>query len=160
VIVMLAEVSSTGRVASAEGGSGLVFDPGWLRTQDDRRRLRAGVRHTGALLATEAVTGVAQAVFLDDRGTPLSSLAAMSDAELDRWLVAHPGPVSHAAATCRLGDGSVPGAVLGLDGRLLGWERLHVVDASALPRLPNANPQLPVVAMAERLAAALAAPGG
>jgi choline dehydrogenase-like flavoprotein len=150
VIVMLAEVSSTGRVAGAGGRSGVVFDPGWLRSDDDRRRLRAGVRHAGALLATDAIADVAEGVFLDDRGTPLTSLSAMPDAELDRWLVAHPGPVSHAAASCRLGQ------VLGLDGQLLGCERLHVVDASVFPHLPNANPQLPVLAVAERLAAGLA----
>jgi choline dehydrogenase-like flavoprotein len=153
--VVLTGAASTGRLAT---GPGPVrrFDPGWLRHAGDRRRLRAGVRHVGELLATEAVTEVAASVHLDDRGAPLAALATMSDRDLDRWLAGHPGPVSHAAATCRLGAGASAGAALELDGAVAGYERLHVVDASVLPHLPNANPHLPVVAVAERLSAGLA----
>jgi choline dehydrogenase-like flavoprotein len=153
VIVVLTGARSTGRLST--GASRTEFDPGWLDRPGDRERFRTGVRHVGELLGSEALAPVADGVFLDDRGTPLAALAAMSDLDLDRWLRRHPGPVSHAAASTRLGAGSTPGALLTGDGGVAGVDRLHVVDASVLPHLPSANPHLPVVAVAERLAAGL-----
>ena len=49
--------------------------------------------------------------------------------------------------------GPHPEAVVDAGGRVLGLERLWVIDASVMPRLPSANTHLPVIALAERLAA-------
>jgi choline dehydrogenase len=92
----------------------------------------------------------------------LAHLAALGDAALDQWLLGHPGPVRHPAATAPMGRAGWPGAVTDLDGTLPGWAGLALADASVLPHVPNANPMLVVLAVAERLAAGMTgeAPGG
>lgn len=151
LIVMLTDVAATGRVEVAPGGEGVVVDPGWLGHPLDRARLRAGVRHLVALAADGGFDAVATGVFADDAGTPAAHLAELDDDALDRWLASHPGPVRHPASSLPLGRAvDLAGTVVGVDG-------LVVADASVLPRVPNANPMLVVLAVAERLAAGLAA---
>ena len=48
------------------------------------------------------------------------------------------------------------GAVVDPAGRVLGLDDVFVVDASIIPSIPRANPNLTVVALAERLAEQLA----
>ncbi len=162
VIVTLTDVRSRGRVEldGRDPDVGPRFWPGWLDDRSDRRRLRLGVRHVAQLLTGDDGSRVGAVgegddgpVSVDDRGTPLRHLSELDDDELDRWLLDHPGPVSHVASTCPMGPG--PDAVVDLDGRVRGVEGLTVVDASVLPHLPNANPQIPVMAVADRIGAAL-----
>jgi choline dehydrogenase-like flavoprotein len=149
VIVALTDVRSRGSLHLDEPEA--RFSSGSLSDPDDRVRLLAGVRHIGALLTGSGLRPVVEAVALDERGTPATELESMSDEAAERWLVGHPGPVSHAAATLPLGvDGPIDcgGAVRGYDG-------LYVIDASVLPCLPTGNPQLAVMAVAERLSSEL-----
>ena len=153
LIVVLTDVAAVGRVELAAGG-GVTVDPGWLGHPLDRARFRAGVRHLAALAADDAFDRVATGVFTDDAGTPASRLADLDDDALDLWLADHPGPVRHPASSLPLGGAvDLAGAVAGVDG-------LTVADASVLPRVPNANPMLVVLAVAERLVAGLAAGEG
>jgi len=154
LIVVLTDVAAVGRLDAPIGG-GVTVDPGWLGHPLDRARFRAGVRHVAALAAGGAFDPVAGGIFADDAGTPVARLAGLDDDALDRWLVDHPGPVRHPASSLPLGGAvDLAGAVAGVGG-------LTVADASVLPRVPNANPMLVVLAVAERLAAALTAgPGG
>lgn len=157
VIVVLTDVESRGAIPApslTDPHRGPHVDPGWLDDPRDRSRLRAGVRHVAGLLSDGAMDGVVAAAHLDDRGTPLDRVAAMDDDELDRWLVAHPGPVSHLGATCPMG--SAVAAPVDPAGRVAGIDGLFALDASVLPHLPNGNPQLPIVAVADRLASGIA----
>ena len=149
VIITLTDVDARGRLdcGSAQAPR---FRPGWLEAAHDRRRLRAGVRHMAGLLDTSAVGAVAAGVAVDDQGTPLSSVASMSDDQLDAWMVSHPGPVAHAAATCPLG-----GSIVDEQGRFRGVTGLYVIDGSVLPHLPNANPMLPIMIVGDALAGEL-----
>jgi choline dehydrogenase len=56
----------------------------------------------------------------------------------------------HPTATCAIGR------VVDGDGRVLGFDNLHVADASVVPSVPRANTNLTVAAVAERLAEAIA----
>ena len=56
----------------------------------------------------------------------------------------------HPTGTCAIGR------VVDGDGRVLGFEGLHVVDASIMPTIPRANTNLTTIALAERLAERLA----
>ena len=86
------------------------------------------------------------------RFTPAAAIASWSDDELVAWLLAHPGPVWHPMATYRIGSKGR----LEPDGQVRGCKGLYVADASALPHAPAANPQLPVMALAWRIADGLA----
>src|SRR5205085_891956 len=52
----------------------------------------------------------------------------------------------HPVGTCAIGS------VLDQQCRVLGYENLYVVDASAIPEIPSANTNLTTVALAERVA--------
>jgi choline dehydrogenase len=62
----------------------------------------------------------------------------------------------HPTSSCRMGPPSDPLAVVDERGAVHGLEGLFVVDASIFPIIPRANTNLPVLAVAEKLAADLA----
>jgi choline dehydrogenase-like flavoprotein len=125
-----------------------------LRLLSDRRdlvRLRDGLRRVTALLMHEHVKPHLDAVYIDDRGTPLETNAA--DDAIDAWLSSHTGEYVHAAGTCRMGRADDRLAVVEPSGRLIGHQHLWVADASVLPTVPRANPQLTIMLVAEKIAA-------
>jgi 5-(hydroxymethyl)furfural/furfural oxidase len=75
-----------------------------------------------------------------------------NDAALDQWLLANCEEYGHAAGTCRMGSPDDPAGVVDQACRVLGVGGLRVADASVLPRLPSAAPQLTIVMLAERVA--------
>ncbi|MCA9858478.1 MAG: GMC family oxidoreductase N-terminal domain-containing protein [Thermomicrobiales bacterium] len=61
----------------------------------------------------------------------------------------------HPACSCKMGLPDDPTAVVDQDGKVLGLDGLYVVDASIMPFIVRANTNLPVIAMAEKLAAGM-----
>jgi choline dehydrogenase len=55
----------------------------------------------------------------------------------------------HPTGTCAIGR------VVDGEGRVLGFDNLYVADASIIPTIPRANPNLTVAAVAERLSSLL-----
>ncbi|MEM7271792.1 MAG: GMC family oxidoreductase [Actinomycetota bacterium] len=125
-----------------------------LSTETDRVRFRAGVRHLLDRCHDRSMAGVVSAVLADDRGTPASALAELGDTDLDRWLLANPGPYAHPTGTCPLGP--VVSSDPADGGRLVDRNGVHVIDASVLPGPLRAGPWLTVTAVADRLGTALA----
>ena len=161
VVVGLMQVASTGAVTDVDSDGSAVVNTGALQDAEDRRRLRSGVLAMLELLTGEAMSGVVEDVFVDDHGTPAASLADMTADQLDRWIAEHPGPYAHPACTCPMGDPDDERAVVsgrsGELGRLLGYDGVYLADASIMADLVNGGLQLPVVAIAERIAAQLLA---
>lgn len=125
-----------------------------LRLLSDRRdllRLRDGLRRITALLEHEYVKPHLDAVYVDDQGTPLETNAG--DDAIDAWLSTHLGNYVHAAGTCRVGRPDDRLAVVDPRGRVIAHPHLWVADASVLPTLPRANPQLTIMLLAEKIAA-------
>lgn len=154
IVLVLADVTSVGSLGWR--GDRVHLDPGWLGTDLDRRRLVAGARQIAALLGSGPVMAQVEGVYVDAEGTTLDAFDHMTDGELGQWLASHPGPVAHPAASCspvlaaRPGSGSGDG-VVDLHGAVRDRQRLYVIDGSTLPYLPVANPQLPIMALADRL---------
>lgn len=92
-------------------------------------------------------------------GTALADIVA-DDARLEAFVRGNVFGVWHASGTCRLGDPADPEAVLDPSGRVIGTENLFVADASAMPRLPTANTNIPVIMIAEKIAGGLVTPVG
>ena len=82
------------------------------------------------------------------------ALAADPDA-LHAHLRRHAGGVWHPCGTCRLGAVDDPAAVCDPAGRVIGVGNLMVCDASVMPTIPCANLNVPVIMIAERMAALL-----
>ncbi len=77
---------------------------------------------------------------------------ATTDDELLDYVHRCHNTVYHPAATAKMGSVSDPTAVLDPELRVKGVSRLRVVDASAMPKLPAVNPNITVMAMAEKCA--------
>jgi len=93
----------------------------------------------------------AQRAFDPYRGAPIHPARThLSDSELVDFVRARAETVYHPVGTCRMGsdDASVVDPQL----RVRGVEGLRVVDASIMPTIPASNTQLPVIAVAERIA--------
>ena len=58
----------------------------------------------------------------------------------------------HATSSCRMGAADDPAAVTGPAGCVYGMQGLRVVDASIFPVIPRANPNIPVIMAAEKIA--------
>jgi 4-pyridoxate dehydrogenase len=85
------------------------------------------------------------------RGTETAPGADVrSDAEIDAYIRRTALTAHHPAATCPMGRG--PDAVLDHEMRVLGIERLRVVDASAMPDLISGHLNAAVLMMAEKAA--------
>ena len=163
VVVGLLRVVSRGRVGFAGrrlAGTGRpMVVTGALGHDEDRHRLRAGVRKVHELLRAGPMADLADGVYLDEAGTTADALATMDDTALDHLLADHPGPYAHPAGSCAMGPEGSPVAVVsseeGQAGRVLGTRGLHLADASILPDLVQGGLMLPVAAIAERVAAEL-----
>lgn len=68
---------------------------------------------------------------------------------------ARAGTTSYPVGACKMSPASDPYAVVSAMGRAHGIAGLHVVDASIMPTVPRANPNLPTQMAAKRIVAAL-----
>ncbi len=127
-----------------------------LSAPSDVQRMREGLMLLLGLVDSSAVKSRTQGVYCDDSGTPAESLVDMNESELGDWMRAHVGNYLHAAGTCRMGSSSNAMAVVDPSGRVIGYDKLWVCDASIIPVLPRANTHLPVVMMAEVIAPQIA----
>lgn len=151
-MVALMHVRSAGSVLDHQGRPELRLD--LLGDDVDRMRLVAGLRHTVELLTSPPVASVITAARAPD-GTSVDSLADLDDDEMAAWIPHQLGNYAHLAGGCRMGAAGDEDRVVGLDGGVVGFGGLFVVDASVFPDLPRANLHLPVLAVAEQLAAGL-----
>jgi choline dehydrogenase-like flavoprotein len=159
VAVGLMEVTGTGSIDPVTGEA----VTGALVTEDDRHRFRLGVRRVARWLRSPALVDQVAEVHLDDRGTPLSHLEEATDDELDHLVAGRPGPYAHPVSTCALGPEREAAAVTapepGRAGELYGHPGIRVADASVLPDLVRGGLQLPVAAVAARIAEDIVASG-
>lgn len=145
LVVGLHVARSTGRVTLPDPDGEPVVELGQFSDERDAEALAAAVGRELAVLDHPAWRDVVTAAYVDDAGTPLSTIAA--DARRRRaWVVDHAGGHYHVAGTC--GEGRVTDG-----GAVRGYDNLDVCDASAFDVLPHLNPYLETVALAERWAA-------
>jgi 5-(hydroxymethyl)furfural/furfural oxidase len=86
----------------------------------------------------------------------IDTSAMLRDEALLRELVMRQtSAASHFASTCRMGDASDPGAVVDKDGCVHGVEGLRVADASIMPSVVRMGSHLPILMIAEKIAASI-----
>lgn len=74
-----------------------------------------------------------------------------NDRALGDYLKSTVTGIWHASGTCRMGSASDPMAVTDGDARVIGVDGLRVCDGSIMPTIPCANPNVPIMMMAERV---------
>lgn len=96
---------------------------------------------------------MAQPAFDPYRGREIQPGDAISDDEaVDAWVRANVESAYHPAGTCRMGDANDPLAVVDPECRVIGLERLRVIDSSIMPTVTNGNLNAPTIMLAEKAA--------
>ena len=130
----------------------------YLELEEDRRRMRAGVRTAARILRTAAFHGL----FAGFAGAPDAAGSRPADRELgdrglddevlddddalDAWIGSRLGTALHTCATAAMGR------VVDGQGRVLGVDGLRVADTSILPTAPHRGPSNTAVFIGERIA--------
>jgi choline dehydrogenase-like flavoprotein len=137
--------AGTVRLASDDPTVDPIVEFNLLREPADLDEMVTGANLVLDLLRREPFRAVAREVYVDDHGT---SWTALSDPErLVAWVRSTAGGYVHATGTCAMGT------VVDDDATVVGYERVHVCDASVFPSIPDANTHLPTTMLAERLVA-------
>ncbi|MGW6461792.1 GMC family oxidoreductase [Streptomyces sp. NPDC055078] len=121
-----------------------------LSDERDLSRLRSGVRELVGMVRGAEVAPIT-ACSPDLLNKQLLAVLG-NDAELDRHLLATAYDAQHATSTCAMGSPSAAGTVVDPECRVLGLDRLRVVDASIFPAVPRANTNLAAVMAGELMA--------
>ena len=118
----------------------------YMKTEQDRKEMRAGIRLTREIFAQKA--------FDPFRGAELApGPGSASDADIDAFVRAKAESAYHPSCSCRMGTDEL--AVVDGAGRVHGLEGLRVVDASIMPDVVSGNLNVPTIMMAEKLADAI-----
>ena len=113
----------------------LAIDHGFLRDDHDVEVLVEGFEHLRELAASDEV-----------RAYVARELRPGAEVEAETHVRQSARGFFHPVGTCAIGR------VLDDRCRVLGFENLYVVDASAIPEIPSANTNLTTIALAERAA--------
>jgi choline dehydrogenase/4-pyridoxate dehydrogenase len=145
--VVLLRPQSRGSIelASADPLAHPRIKQGLLTTQDDWRRLRAGIKIFRDLAhSTKLQPYVAREVGPGAR--------VRSDSDLEAFTRNTAVTAHHPAGTCKMGKTGDSDAVVDDKLRLMGVDRLRIVDASVFPDLVGGNINAPVMMIAEKAA--------
>jgi choline dehydrogenase len=118
----------------------------YLSTEDDRRVALAGMRFTRRIMAAKPL-----AKYRPQEYRPGASIT--NDNELARAAGELGTTIFHPVGTCKMGRD--PMAVVDDELRVLGVERLRVIDASVFPRITSGNTNAPTYVIAEKGARAI-----
>jgi choline dehydrogenase len=133
----------TVRLRSAEPGAPPAIRFDYMSCEQDWIDFRRCVR-----VAREVF---AQAPFDAFRGEEIQpGEAARSDEAVDAFVRDHAESAYHPCGTCRIGAPDDPRAVVDPELRVIGVERLRVVDSSVFPRIPNGNLNAPSILVGEK----------
>jgi choline dehydrogenase len=130
------------RLRSKDPRMAPIIDPRFASEYSDLVSLRNGI--------SEMCDIVMKPPFRDHIKRPLDKEAFGDQKTLERWLRAYAETVYHPVGTCRMGaDRS---SVVDPEMKVRGIDGLRVVDGSVMPSLIGGNTNLPIMAMAERVA--------
>ena len=133
------------RITSADAGAkpDILFN--YLQHEEDVRVWRDAVRMVRKIMQQPALDRY--------RGEEIQPGAGVaSDGEIDWWVSRNVESAYHPSCTCKMGDADDPAAVVDSQCRVLGLDRLRVVDSSIFPTITNGNLNAPTIMVAERAA--------
>ena len=135
------------RLRSADAADKPVIKPNYLSTDEDRRVAADSIRFTRRIAAQPALA----------RYNPVEYLPGSSIGDDEAALIKAAGDIGttifHPVGTAKMGRASDPMAVVDERLRVIGLERLRVVDASVMPTITSGNTNAPTMMIAEKGAA-------
>ncbi|HMA87408.1 MAG TPA: GMC oxidoreductase, partial [Burkholderiales bacterium] len=142
VCVLRPKSRGTVRLASADARDAPLIDPRFLTAPEDLAGLVRGFKLVRRILDAPALAAFP--------ATELYTAGVSDDAEIERAIRARTDTVYHPVGTCRMGSDAR--AVLDLELRVRGVERLRVADCSVMPTLIGGNTNAPAIMIGERAA--------
>jgi choline dehydrogenase len=131
------------RIRSADPHAHPAIMLNYLSTPEDRRVAADGLRLTRRIAAQPALAKYAPDEFKPGREYQTDEALAKAAGDVGTTIF-------HPVGTCRMGVASDPAAVVDSRLRVIGLERLRVVDASIMPTITSGNTNSPTVMIAER----------
>ena len=148
IYVMLQLPQSVGEIelASSDANDLPIIHYRYLQSEDDRMRMREGVRCAARILKSEPFEDI-----VAEYGGPTPQQLD-SDSELDTWIASSLATVLHGTGTCKMGTIDDPSAVVDYHGRVHGIDRLRVADLSIGPKVVRSTTNATAMVIAERIA--------
>ncbi|AII05715.1 mycofactocin dehydrogenase MftG [Rhodococcus opacus] len=137
-------------LASADPTDAPRLDWNLLSEENDRRRMREGVRVAADLFGSNAMRSA------KGRAVNLSASDLVDDKTIDEWVTQHIFAVGHPSCTCRMGPDDDQLAVVDQFGSVRGIEGLTVADTSIFPVLTSRGPNATAIMLGERIADVIA----
>jgi choline dehydrogenase len=131
------------RIRSADPHAHPAIMLNYLSTPEDRKVAADGLRLTRRIAAQPALAKYAPDEFKPGREYQTDEALAKAAGDVGTTIF-------HPVGTCRMGVASDPAAVVDSRLRVIGLERLRVVDASIMPTITSGNTNSPTVMIAER----------
>jgi choline dehydrogenase len=132
------------RLASADPAAAPLIDPNYLATDEDRRVAADAIRVTRRLMGQPALAAFRPSEYLPGPDVG-DDPAALAKAAGDIGTT-----IFHPVGTAKMGLPSDPLAVVDARLRVMGVERLRVVDASVMPTITSGNTNTPTIMIAEQ----------
>ena len=123
----------------------------FLDDEEDKRRMREGVRLAWDIAQTPLIQEQAERIELLDQEI------VDDDDLLDQYNWDTASHIYHLVSTAKMGPSSDPQAVVDQHCRVHGIDNLRVVDASIMPNIVSANTNLTCIMIGERVAEWIAA---
>lgn len=131
------------RLASADPESPPLIDPNFLADSYDLKMAIASLRRIRDIAAASPLRRLTS-------GERLPGMDVQSEDDMAAYVRRRGKTDFHPVGTCRIGDDGM--AAVDTQLRVIGIERLRVVDASVMPRIIGGNTAAPIVAIAEKAA--------
>lgn len=137
-------------LASADMSDAPLINPNWLTHPTDQQVAVAAFKRGRQFFNTTAIEPIliGEELLPGPQDLPFNS----TDAEILTYLQANIGFNWHASCTCKMGTRNDSMAVVDSQAKVIGVEKLRIVDASAFPFLPPGHPQATIYALAEKIA--------
>jgi choline dehydrogenase-like flavoprotein len=145
----------TVRLRSSDGADAPLIAPNYLATDDDRRVAADSIRVTRRIVSQPALKPLNPIEY-----RPGTDASDDDDAKLLKVAGDIGTTIFHPVGTAKMGRPTDPLAVVDERLRLIGLERIRVIDASVMPTITSGNTAAPTMMIAEKGAAMLQADAG
>jgi choline dehydrogenase-like flavoprotein len=134
----------TVRLRSPDPADKPKIAPNYLDTEEDQRVAADAIRVTRRLMAQPALKSISPAEYLPGPAVDDSDEALAKAAGAIGTTIFHP------VGTAKMGRDSDPMAVVDERLKVIGIERLRVIDASVMPEITSGNTNTPTIMIAEK----------
>ncbi|KAL1124728.1 hypothetical protein AAG570_001351 [Ranatra chinensis] len=138
------------RLASKDPTVAPAIDPNYLAAPKDTLILKEATRIALEMGCSDVMAKYGSKL---DREYHAACADKVSDDLLDCLVTNYSSTVFHPTGTCRMGPDDDPKSVVDPSLRVIGINRLRVVDASVMPDIVSGNTNAPTIMIAEKAAA-------